>query len=194
MKKAEFDRVSDQVRRAGAILENLKKAHTLAEVEARWSDFLVHHHRCFTQLGIVSKSGGAKGWFDKIRHVRSSDDLLKYLMHARNADEHGLSPVTKATPGSIGIKPRPGENSLYIDHLSFKDGRILVGPETAKSALIEVTPSKIDLVDVVDRGVSYTVPSTHDNTPLNSINLLDVASVAHSYVLRMLEEARSFVG
>jgi len=35
-------------------------------------------------------------------------DLLKYVLHARNADEHGLAPVTTNKEGSIGLRPKKG--------------------------------------------------------------------------------------
>lgn len=164
-----------------------------AKLAEQWSLFLHHANRVFTKLGKgVVRDSPAKGWWDRVWHTRTTDDLLRYIMHARNADEHGLRRIT------LGTAARPRG--------------FVLGP-FGIDRLVE--PEATLMVAVYDRGVPYNPPTTHLGQPLNieRPNMNDVSTfmalksgtmqrpepfrvvsaLAIDYMAKILEEAESFV-
>jgi hypothetical protein len=132
MNEKAYCRAREEFNLARAKLDAMKQAPSLGYYAQSWSDFLAHVQRAFTKMKIATKHGASKGWYDKIENERRSDDLLSYIRHARNADEHGIDPVTIRKPGGIGIKPKVG-NSLIVDRFEIGAGKITMGPEMAKN-------------------------------------------------------------
>lgn len=91
---------SEHLARAAA-LRGVENAHTLTEIEAARSDFLVAANRVFSKLEQGAKTNGtSKGWFGRKKHDRRTDPALRYVHHARNADEHRLKKVTERSARS----------------------------------------------------------------------------------------------
>lgn len=189
MDKKAYLRARGEFDLAAAKLESMKQAPDLVRYAQSWSDFLSHVQRAFTKMKIATINGPSKGWYDKIENERHTDDLLSYIRHARNADEHGVDPVTIQKPGGIGIKPKVG-NSLIVDHLEIGGGKIVMGPEMAKNAEIVFIPASVHLSAVLDRGIYYQPPKTHLGTPVESDIPVAVAETALSYLERVLSEAK----
>ena len=63
----------------------------------------------------------SKGWFDRVKHVRKTDKILSYILHARNADTHGVERITQDS-NLVSIKIRP--LSSYKDDEPIK-GKIV---------------------------------------------------------------------
>ena len=179
--REEFDLAAEK-------LKSMKQASNLEHYAQSWSDFLSHVQRAFTKMKIATKNEPSKGWYDKIENERHTDDLLSYIRHARNADEHGVDPVTIQKPGGIGIKPKVG-NSLIVDHLEIGGGKIVMGPEMANAEIVFI-PASVHLSAVLDRGIYYQPPKTHLGTPLESDTPVAVAKTALSYLERVLSEAK----
>ena len=124
---------------------------------AHWSSFLVRANRVFTKLKQGAKSGPASRWWQDVEHIRKDDELLRYILHARNADEHGIKRIAPSIPATpIGI--------------SF-------GPFGARRVM---KPECTVMVPVWDRGKRYDPPTTHLAQPLSIIRpngdcILDVS-------------------
>jgi hypothetical protein len=116
--------------------------------------------------------------------------LLNYVLHARNADEHGIAKITDEKQGGIGISPKQG-NSLEIDHLEIGPGRIVMGPGVAANARITFIPAEVLLDPVRDRGIVYDMPKKHLGEDLGSATLLEVAECAEGFLRGKLDEADS---
>jgi hypothetical protein len=144
-----------------------KKAKALAhsrsddEIIDLWSEFLTEQHRFFNRLGNAMETRSEQGRWERIIAARKADPLLSYLLHARNADEHGRNSITAARQGSIGLAA-PGE-ALLIDELVIESGRVTVakmrniGPQ--KGPGIHFEPAKVVATSVEDRGRTYHPPS-----------------------------------
>jgi hypothetical protein len=77
--------------RAKQSLADLAASNDFAAVERHWAAFLVSAGRVFTKLEQGSKTNNkSKGWWSRILGTRRSDPLLRYIWHARHADEHGI--------------------------------------------------------------------------------------------------------
>jgi hypothetical protein len=79
----------------------LRSGKTIGEVADLWSEFLTHVQRSYTKLRIACRAGSSKGWCDQVFAARNADDLLKYVLHARNADEHGVAAITHQKEGAV---------------------------------------------------------------------------------------------
>lgn len=119
--------------------------------------------------------GKSEGWINRHKNTRRTDPLLAYLHQARNVDEHGLEPVSRATPGRI--VPR------------------------AEGGAIIVSIGRIHLVEVVDDryGDRFPVPRSHLGKPIDpmtpfadrDIGPWETGKLGLEYIRAMLMEARS---
>src|ERR1035438_7608475 len=88
--------------RAFQSITELGTSNHYAEVERHWAAFLVSAGRVFTKLEQAAKgSSKSEAWWGHQVKQRRTEPLLRYIWHARNADEHGIQPVTEMHPGSI---------------------------------------------------------------------------------------------
>jgi hypothetical protein len=94
-------------------VEAMGAATKLTETELAWSNLLTAAQRVYSKL-----EQGAKGdaesyhWWGETRHARRTDILLRYTHHARNADLHGLEPITDREPASLALGVGPGLGAL----------------------------------------------------------------------------------
>lgn len=145
----------------------------LATFAGKWASFLSALVRVFLKLKHGSQAGPAKGWFDKITHQSRTDPLLKYLLHARNADEHGGEEITSTLePAIIGIGFSVSKSGFY--------------PGLMQGS------ARIGLKPVVDRGMRYDPPKEHLGQPLQKKSILHVAELATAYYASMIKEAEEF--
>jgi hypothetical protein len=161
MDKTAVTAASESLARAEAALRDIEAAQTVGEIEKAWSDFLTAANRVFSKLQQGAKSNGqTAAWYARIRHERKRDKLLRYLRHARNADEHGLAKVTERTSPSLALGVGPG--AWRFDGTIGPGGQMKVtalgGQVVGQSKFVEIIPSKVRLVKVIDRGVSYDPP------------------------------------
>jgi hypothetical protein len=188
MYREAFVRAREEARKASDKIVAIRNARTLSEVADLWSSFLTHVQRSYTRLRIACRSGPSKGWCDEVWNTRNNDDLLKYVLHARNADEHGLAPITESKRGSIGLRPKKG-NTLEVDHLTIGAGQMVMGPKLAANADIVIIPAEVLLVPVRDRSVQYDLPTKHLGKDVGPIKMIGVAEFAEAYLRGILDEA-----
>jgi hypothetical protein len=188
MDRQAFGRAREETEKAAQKIKAIQGATTLQEISDHWSGFLTHIQRSYTKLRVACRSAPCKGWCDNVFHTRNRDELLNYVLHARNADEHGVEKITEEKQGGIGIGPKEG-NSLEVDHLEMGPGRIVMGPKLAANARITITPGEIRLIPVRDRGIVYDVPTKHLGEDLGSVTLLEVAERAEAFLRTKLDEA-----
>jgi hypothetical protein len=80
--------------------------------------------------------------------------MLRYIQHARNADEHGLAFVTEKIPSIIReVPPTPEEREVFERTRSDRP------PELTGHFVLEITQPHVRLLEVMDRGASYSPPT-----------------------------------
>jgi hypothetical protein len=176
--------------RAAAALRDIERAQTLGAIETAWSDFLIAAGRLFSRLEQGAKTNSqSEAWFGRKKHERRTIPMLTYIHHARNADEHGLAKVTDRTVPGIALGVGPG--AWRFDGTLGPSGQMRItalgGQVPGVSKFVEAVPSKVPLIRVMDRGVSYDPP-----LDLTSTVLLpnEVAARALTYLQQMIEQAR----
>jgi hypothetical protein len=108
MDRVALRQAKSRLAKAEAAVTRLNTAKTFDETETSWSDFLTAAATIYTKLEQGSKTDKKSlSWFSRIKGLRRSDPLLRYVHQARNSDEHGIVDITlrKATRFDIGMPP-----------------------------------------------------------------------------------------
>ena len=120
--------------------------------------------------------------------LRKKDELLSYLINSRGADEHTINDITKRESGGVGINPTTG----YIDKMEItqKDDKLTINTNSP----IHVTffPEKVVLVDVVNRGRTYSVPLKHLGKKLKNASPIDIAERGYEFYEKFINEAEEY--
>jgi hypothetical protein len=145
------------------------------EFQNAWSSLLLSIGRIYTKLEQGSKSSPkSRAWWARKLYERRHDELLCYLWHARNAEEHTLREATER---------------VEITHTGFRRRERPIGQTARPNPLfetVEETSVNFWLVDVVDRGKIYKAPRKRGELNITPIG---VAGEALRYVSSMLTEA-----
>lgn len=184
----------ERLERVSAALGRLEKATKQKERETAWSDFLLASHAFYSKL-----EQGAKGcpqsvaWFGRKKYERRTDELLRYIHHARNSDDHGLMGTTL-----LGVEMRVLKGTiLSANPVIHEDGEVHFNTVGSVDAKHEVTQYLALKMVTDDRyGDSFMPPRAHlgvairpDDDPKALVHALDVARLGYAYLLDMAEEA-----
>ena len=159
---------------------------------AAWSDVLTAGNRVFAKLEQGAKTGPDAGWFGQIKSERRSDPLLRYMQHARNADEHGLRSIDRIVPGHTKISI-PSGTPLNAELGLDDKGEIYIVNPGSGAILTSQTRAELILEAVYDRGQRYEVPAEHlgQILPAQDPGALAAAFVAYLSNLVATAQARS---
>jgi hypothetical protein len=204
---------------AQQLLVQYSRADTLREQRNIWWQFLQSFEASYVKLHAAAEATGGRllGWFGGVRRERKSDPLLSYLLHARNADQHGLELVVEAqgagwTDGVMGMSHGPpgddeslkqwvenvrstiGEYEIFTLDPSPEGGRWLTQEEIEASGMgIRVYPPHYALTPVTDRSVTYAVPDHHLGQPLIDISPLNIGALAYLWLVAKIEDAERII-
>jgi hypothetical protein len=173
----------------------MRRARNFDELEDGWRDYLGALEKAWLKAERECQTvrDQFEPWQQPFRAERKSDPLLCYLTHARNADTHTIQDTLNQTAPTVGLGPAYG-NSWYIEKLEIRNGQIThySGDKPLKTTFI---PGRLELVTVIDRGVSYQPPTTHRGKPLSKTDPVSVAEVGLAYYEGFILEAdRCFFG
>lgn len=166
--------------------------------EQAWSDFLSQASRFYSKLEQGSKGcGKTEGWFGRKKHERRKDQLLSYIHHARDSDEHGIDHITRQRADGRSIKfPEATEVTTRMWMKRNADGTLdvrdvsVVTPD-GKFEREELVNPRVELVTVHDRryGDSFDPPIMHLDRPIVDKSPSHLAEMAIRYFEGMLDEA-----
>jgi hypothetical protein len=179
MDQAAIDASKKHLERATVALAVIEGASALKEIEVAWSDFLIASNRIFSKLEQGAKvNGKSTVWFGRKKHERRTNELLKYLHRARNADEHGIAQVTERSQPGLALGVGPG--AWRFDGTFGPGGQV-----PGQSRFVEKIPSKVKLVRVYDTGSPYEPPKDESGKELLPN---EAAQLALKYFHSMIEE------
>lgn len=188
MKQAAIAHANARLAKARRALSEMNEAKSLDDAALAWSDFLIAASGVYSKLEQGAKGGGkSEGWFGRKKHERKADPLLQYVHQARNADEHGIEPITKAEPAGFSIGGRGSyrldgsygsEAGLRITHIDGPPPIVLIG---RKLRLTTVRDSR--------HGDTFDPPTAHLGVAIADPSPIGVAILALSYLEGLLTEA-----
>lgn len=194
VKPAGIEKCRSRLKEAHAELALCKAANTHTEFARHWYRYLVAACAIIHIMeSACRKDPTARQWFGERRRKDRKDPLLFYMYQARNADEHGIEPVTEQTPGGWFIGA-PGE-SVHIDYLEMTPaglrGRIFRNPDGSYPT-IGTIPPQLRLLPVVDDRFPDQVfhpPKEHKGKPLADASPFGVAEIYLQYLESYIDEA-----
>jgi hypothetical protein len=181
MKREAVEAARIEFNRASNSVNSLSDATDHDEIETHWVAFLSAATRIFNKLQAgAKKPPQSKQWFDSKVRQRQDDQLLSYIWHARNANDHGLEFVTRKQPGFIReVPPTPEEREAFErgkgDH-----------PALTGHVVLEITEPHVRLLDVLDHGNRHSPPP-------NCIKPYNTGMLALSKLEPILLEAEALV-
>jgi hypothetical protein len=187
-----FPKVTEELEKARAALEEMRKTYDLLSYEEAWKLFLSRLERVWNKLcNHLSKSPKYKNWLviDHVKQLRENDPLLSYLRYARGADEHTIEEITERQSRGIGINPATG-NELHIEHLTIANGKISI--KSKHPLKISFIPEKIKLKSVTNRNGTYNPPKTHLGDPINSIEPISIAEAGLIFYEDLIKRAEEY--
>lgn len=195
MKQAAIGKAEIRMKRAKTALDRISKAGDFNEFSEAWTDFLL---ASVSILSILEKGAHvnptSKQWYYSTKKAGRKDPLVRYIVQARNADEHGIEAVVTHVPGGVEI----GKNGepVHVKRLFWdEDGRMIVHlqPVNGKVPTVEVKTAHPKLVKVHDDrfGDAFDPPAEHLGQPLPDTSPYTVASKMMAYLERVMTEARS---
>ncbi|WIO75437.1 hypothetical protein QP938_05910 [Porticoccaceae bacterium LTM1] len=142
-----------ELRAAERYHDAMAKCNSFEDVDIEWRGFLVSIEKVWKKIeraGVAINQGEFSQFQKPFKERKKSDQLLSYILHARNSDEHSVQEVTdylnnySAIP--IGIMQRSmGRPDVFVP----------VNPAGRPMAQMDI---KFELLDVVDRGITYRPP------------------------------------
>ena len=173
-----------------AAVEALDKPASERAAYQSWIDFLHAVTQFYSKLEQGAKSSAKSiGWFGQKKHERRTDNLLKYLLHARNADEHGLDPLMQLTAPILRMEPE-GYNVP-----SDRIGKELAIRGLPGRTLVTTLPTSTQLVDVKDRsGHIIPWPTNHKGQVFEINTVPAIARLALETLQGILQEAEKLAG
>lgn len=178
----------DKARHALVALEASTSLH---QAEIAWSDFISAASTIYSKLEQGAKTNGkSAAWFGRKKKERKDDQLLSYIHHARNSDEHSITDITHQEPGSWGIG---GEGHYVINGWTGPGGKIDVTHLSGPPPFFYSADPAIRLVPVTDDryGDRFDPPSTHLGKDLSDQKPFTVASLAFDYLLDLVADAQN---
>ena len=165
------------------------------EFEVAWRAYLSSLEKCWVKLERVCH--GAKGfqhWQKPIKQRRASDPVLRYLFQARHVDQHTLREILEHVPGSTEIRVvGPPVGPVFVEHLEIVNGRVV---DYAGSHPLEerITPARLELVPIENRGNVCQPPHSHLGAPLADATPMGVAVLGLRFCSDLLSDAEKRFG
>jgi hypothetical protein len=179
----------EEFQRAKEAFERMRNAKSFAEFEESWREYLRRIDRVWNKAEAhFRRSPKWGGWAGKFVALRTKDELLSYLMQARNADEHTVGDIAEKQPGGIAINAADPSRALHIRKLEMSGGKMFLD---ADNAIVVIVPERAKLLPVTNRGKTYSAPTKHLGAELDANNVLDVAERGLRFYEDFLEKAEA---
>lgn len=188
MKRAAIEKCEERLRRARQGLATLDQANNEHAFRDAWETVLVN----LKAIGEILKVGarGSDSCSARVAELWAtvwSDPLLRYLIEARNVEEHGLERSADYQEAFTAIGG-PGE-SIWLN--TAPDGRLVVTPIGGSSVTVTSAPRSVSLLPVVDvKGRQWDVPTHHLDQPFSDASPAAIAKAGFVHFTMIVSEAR----
>jgi hypothetical protein len=176
------------LRAANNALERMGGARGFAEFEDAWQDFLGSLEKCWVKVERTYQPFRNKfqPWQGQFARQRRKDPLLRYLKHARHADEHTIEEIIEHVPGHRTINPARG-NFLYIEHMEICNGEIV--SYSGDPIVVQDFPDRVELRRFKESGDWCNPPTQHLGNPLQQLDPIYVGELGLRFYTGFVEQA-----
>lgn len=179
-----------RLERARPAVERLERmGFNFTDLESAWWSFLLAASGVYGKLEQGSKGHGpSEGWFGRVKHQRKADELLSYIHHARNSEEHSIE--GSAQQEKMSLVAHSKETKLVRDG----QGNVtkVIHPVGVPISLQAIAPY-LRLVRVTDSrfGDAFDPPTSHLGQSLPDSAPATVARAGLTYLERLIAEAEA---
>lgn len=188
---------------AEACLALMHRAQTLAELEAAWSALLTRLERVwYKTLNQMKPIPRFLGWSGKYHALRGTDELLRYIVNARGADEHTIGeivgiPFKESSLGRLHIVGEGGETAAlwafpvmkeFLERAGLSEEAV-VHAEAHEKMTFRASQARLNIIH--NRGVAHTPPTAHLGKPLQATDPIAVATLAISFYRDFIQDVES---
>jgi hypothetical protein len=188
MKFVAVQQAKARLERAVDALNKMEQSIAFSTLDESWANFLVAVKIVFAKLGEGAKGDTkSEGWFARVLGEQRSDPLLRFLYHARNAEEHGLD---RSIEQAYDIRVMAGVR-LEVDATLEPNGDVTFRnasePREVVHFALKGTPKAI-----VDRRSGKTIepPTEHLGSPITDPSIFGIARLAVAYLERLVCDAQ----
>lgn len=184
-----IEHAEHRLKKARQALDVMEFSTTFAESEEAWSAFLSAASTVYSKLEQGSKtSGTSQGWFGRKKHERKNDELLCYIHHARNSDEHGIAEITAREGGGWALQ---GGGKYLLNGTIGNNGVLEVTHMGGPPPKVVIIEPSVRLVPVKNErwGDVFSPPTMHLGEKLPNIAPLTIAKLAIDYLENLVAEA-----
>jgi ribosomal protein L16/L10AE len=174
-----------QLEAARRAIDRMKTAGGFAEFEEAWEDFLCRLERAWNKSERAYEAGAYEPFRGQVVKERRSDPLLRYLMMARDANEHTVQETVEHAPGHLAIHGSAGtvEKRTKVSIHDVESGDV-----------IKAVPQRHILVRAESRGCKAEPPTEHGGEHLEKTDPVSVADRGVSYYEEFVRQARRKFG
>jgi hypothetical protein len=188
MKAVALQQAKARLQRVRDALTAMEQSIAFSNLDENWSNFLVAAKIVFAKLGAGANGDPkSEAWFARVLGEQRSDPLLRFLYHARNAEEHGLD---RSIEQAYDIRVVEGVR-LEFDATFEPNGDVTFrnagDPREVINLPLKGTPKAI-----VDgrSGQIVEPPTEHLGSPIANPSIFGIAHLAVAYLERLIGNAQ----
>jgi hypothetical protein len=180
-----------EISKAAKAIDDMEGAATLEDFEEQWKTFLQRLERSVNKAQAhFKKSPKWDSWWGKYKALRTNDELLSYMVYARGAEEHSVEEIVSREGGGLAINPAFG-NVLAIKKMTMFNG-VITEFNSPHPVRFDFLPQRTKLLPVLNRGRTYSVPTKHLGSPIDSQNVIEIAKMGLKFYDEFLIEADKY--
>jgi hypothetical protein len=154
----------EELARARVALEQLETARNAPAMDDAWKECIGRLTRLWNKTEASLKGDPRfhnTPWAKRVKDARKNDQVIRYLLQARNADEHGVDDITERGPGYTALLPVKPNGKFHVKSVTIGlDGSIRVVPGETGFRVDQVAQT-VAARPVTNYGQTYAVPDEH---------------------------------
>ncbi len=182
-----FRPAKSELKSAERAISSMKNATTFDEIEEAWKIYLGSIEKCWIKIERVCqpKRNTFEPWQGQYKKLRKKDMLLRYIHHARNADQHTIEETVKHIPGGYAL--RNIQNKNFTKSLKIENG--VITEYIGSPRMLETFPSRIELLRFKENGNWYNPPTQHLDKNLEKRDPIYIAEKGLEFYNQFVNEA-----
>jgi len=183
-----LDPARKELASARRALELMESSNSFELFDEEWRDFLNCIEKIWnkTERGCQQFKNKFHPWQGKYTSLRRKDMLLRYLKHARDADNHSIQEVAEIKQAHRTMN-FANSNGGYIKSMKIRNG--VIEHYEGDQMIVTDHPATVEAIRVKNSGKWYNPPTTHLDTPLISQHPVVIAKLGLSFYENFLQEA-----
>lgn len=155
----DFSKIENRLKRCRLLLEQLRTCDDTDEAEVLWENFVASWCQSQKLLGKFCKMVGLNGVADGIKAALDGERAsVRYLFHARNAEEHSFQAVTREVPTQKAVRVPGPFGGVFAEGaaIAVRNSAIVVGGQLIPQPDYTISPQNFGDLSGLPQGSSLT--------------------------------------